>query len=58
MPKVKEYTTVKLEVEVNPSRNKPANEITWSNNKDSVSVFCLGVDDYPDAGESPPYLVP
>lgn len=51
-------SNVVVEVEVNPSRNKPANEVTWANNKDSVSVFNLGVDDEPQTGESDPYLVP
>ena len=50
--------SITVEVEVNPSRNKPTNEVTWANNKDSVSVFNLGSDDEPQTGESDPYLVP
>lgn len=50
-------SNILVEVEVNPSRNKPADEVTWSNNKDSVTISNLGVDDEPQTGESDPYLV-
>jgi hypothetical protein len=57
MPNVKENQAVVLEVEVNPSRNKPANEITFANNKIKEEVYCMGVDDEPLSGASDPYLV-
>ena len=55
----KENAMVLLEVEVNPSRTKPSNEITYSNNKVTERILCLGIDDDGSGGGGidPPYLV-
>ena len=55
----KENTMVLLEVEVNPTRTKPSNEITYSDNKVTERILCLGIDDDGSGGGGidPPYLV-
>lgn len=50
-------SSVTLEVEVNPSRNKPANETTYANNKITEKIEVLKTDDGPSTGASDPYLV-
>lgn len=49
--------SVSLEVEVNPSRNKPSNETTYANNKITEKIEVLKTDDSPSTGASDPYLV-
>lgn len=56
MPHIKEGSTVKLEAEVNPYRNKPPKEKTFANNKATFPVECLGVDQRPQTGGGNPYL--
>ncbi len=46
-----------LEVEVNPSRNKPSNEVTYDNNRIRQTIENLGPDEEDQTGESDPYLV-
>ncbi|HHY70827.1 MAG TPA: hypothetical protein GX519_04045, partial [Thermoanaerobacterales bacterium] len=48
---------VMLEVEVNPSRNKPSNEVTYDNNRIRQTIENLGPDEEDQTGESDPYLV-
>lgn len=57
MPKIKEDAKAKLEIEVNPSRNKPSNEVTYTNNKLVDEILCLGPDGGESMGASDPYLV-
>lgn len=56
MPNIKENSTVKLEAEVNPDRNKPPSEKSFANNKVTFPVKCLGVDQRPQTGGGNPYL--
>lgn len=56
MPNIKENSTVKLEAEVNPGRNKPPSEKSFANNKVTFPVKCLGVDQRPQTGGGNPYL--
>lgn len=53
---VKSRARFSVEIEVNPSRNKPPKEVTWANNKISFNVFNLGVDDQDQREGSDPYL--
>ncbi|KXG73990.1 hypothetical protein AN618_24340 [Fervidicola ferrireducens] len=56
MPNVKEGTTIKLEAEINPGRNKPKSEKTFANNKVTFPIRCLGLDQRKQTGGSNPYL--
>jgi hypothetical protein len=56
MPNVKDGATVNVEAEVNPGRNKPANEKTFANNKVKLPVECLGPDTRGQSEGSNPYL--
>lgn len=46
-----------LEIEVNPSRNKPLNEVTYTNNKIRETIKNLDSDEREQTKESDPYLV-
>ncbi len=57
MPNVKDGSTVNLEAEVNPSRNKPTKEKTFANNKVKLPVECLGPDTRSQSEGSNPFLI-